>query len=136
MEEPEVPTEQLHEEIHHHAEQARERWIMGVALSSALLACLAALASLQAGHSSNEAMISQIETANEWSHFQSKSIKQAQLKSKIDILEALGKPVSPPDKSKLLEYEKDKEELQKNAEGIQKEAKHHLRLHHALSRSV
>ena len=136
MEDSEDPTEHLQEEIHHRAREAGERWILGVALSSAILASLAALASLQAGHSSNEAMISQIETANEWSHFQSKSIKEAQLKSKMDILDALGKAPSEADRNKLLEYQKDKDELQKTAETFQKEAKHHLRLHHALSRSV
>lgn len=136
MEESEVPTEHLHEELHHRAEQAGERWVLGVALSSAILAALAALASLQAGHSSNEAMISQIETANTWSHFQSKSVKESQLKSKADILEALGKAPSEGDKAKLLEYQKDKEALQTKAEEFQNEAHHHLRLHHALSRSV
>ncbi len=136
MEDPEIPTEHLHEEMHHRASHAEERWILGVALSSAILAALAAIASLQAGHSSNEAMISQIETANEWSHYQSKSIKEAQLKSKLDILEALGKPASEADKHKVLEYQKDKEEIQTTAEASQKAAKHNLHLHHMLSRSV
>ena len=90
MEEQEVPTEHLQEEMEHHAKHGGERWILGVALSSALLAALAAIASLQAGHNANEAMVSQIESANQWSYFQSKSIKEGQLKSKMDILEALG----------------------------------------------
>src|SRR3954470_9487287 len=38
MEAPEVPTEHLHEEIHHRAGHAKSPWTMGVALSSALLA--------------------------------------------------------------------------------------------------
>jgi len=136
MEDSEVPTEHLHEEIHHGAEHGGERWMLGVALSSALLASLAAVASLQAGHSSHEAMISQIESANQWSYFQSKSIKEAQLKSKMEILDALGKPASETDKNKSLEYQKDKEEIQKKAEEFQKEAKHNLRSHQVLSRSV
>ena len=136
MEDPEVPTEHLHEEIHHRAEREGERWVMGVALSSALLASLAAVASLQAGHSSNEAMISQIESANQWSYFQSKSIKEAQLKSKMEILDALGKPASEADKSKAIEYQTDKAEIQRKAAECGKEAKHHLAMHHVLSRSV
>jgi lipopolysaccharide export LptBFGC system permease protein LptF len=110
--------------------------VLGVALSSALLASLAAVASLQAGHSSHEAMISQIESANQWSYFQSKSIKEAQLKSKMEILGALGKPASETDQSKAVEYQKDKEEIQKKAEEFQKEAKHHLHNHQVLSRAV
>ena len=43
MEEPEVPTEHLSEEINHHAAHAKASWTMGVALSSALLAGLAPL---------------------------------------------------------------------------------------------
>jgi lipopolysaccharide export LptBFGC system permease protein LptF len=135
MEEPEVPIEQLQEEIHHCVE-AGGRWILGVALSSALLASLAAVASLQAGHSSNEAMISQIESANQWSHFQSKSIKEAQLKSKMEILEALGKPPTDADRAKSMDYEKEKEQIQQEADQSQREARHHLRMHHVLSRSV
>ena len=65
----------------------------GVALSSALLAGFAAVSSLMAGHHANEAMMSQIESADQWSFYQSKSIKEAQLKGKADILNALGKPV-------------------------------------------
>ncbi len=136
MEDSEVPTEHLHEEMQHQAERENERWVMGVALSSAILASLAAVASLQAGHSSNEAMISQIESANQWSYFQSKSIKEAQLKSKMEILDALGKPASNADKTKATEYLNDKDEIQKQAKEFGEEAKRHLAMHHVVSRSV
>lgn len=126
MEAPEVPTEHLHEELHHHAQHSSERWTMGVALSSALLAGLAALASLKAGHYANEAMTVQIESANTWSYFQSKSIKESQLKSKMEILSALGKPASEADTAKAAEYKEEKEKVQKKAEGLEHEAKHHL----------
>src|ERR1700732_2560886 len=101
MEDPEVPTEHLHEEIHHHAEHSREKWVLGVALSSALLAGLAAVASLMAGHHANEAMMSQIESSDQWSYYQSKGIKETALTSKAEILEALGKSVSGADKDKV-----------------------------------
>ena len=45
MEEGEVPLEHLHEEIHHYAEHTGARWISWVALSTAILAVLAAIAS-------------------------------------------------------------------------------------------
>jgi len=136
MEEAEVPTEHLQEEIDHHAAHRTERWTLGVALSSALLASLAAVASLTSGHYANEAMMAQIESANQWSFFQSKSIKEAQLKSKTDILDALGKPISEADKAKAVEYRQDKEKIQATAEELQKEAKHHLVRHQVLARSV
>ena len=136
MEVPEVPTEHLHEQIHHHAEHSRERWILGVALSSALLAGLAALSSLMAGHHANEAMISQIESSDQWSFFQSKGIKEAALTSKTEILDALGKPATSADKEKIAEYERDKEQIAKKAEGLEKVAQAHLRTHEVLASSV
>ncbi len=77
MEGPEVPTEHLHEEMHHQAHHPdAPRWIMGVALSSALIAGLAAISALLAGHHANEAMLEQIQAANRWSYYQAKSIKK------------------------------------------------------------
>jgi hypothetical protein len=136
MEDPEVPTEHLHEEIHHEAEHGRQPWVLGVALSSALLAGLAAVASLLAGHEANEAMISQINSANQWNYYQAKGIKEAQLSSKADILEALGKPVPEPDKSKIASYEKEKEDIQKEAAKLREESEKHLGWHSGLARSV
>ena len=66
MEEIEPPTEQVQEEIHHHAHESRERWISYVALSSALIAALAAVCSLLAGHHANEGMLEQISSSNKW----------------------------------------------------------------------
>ena len=136
MEEQEVPTEHLHEHMEHHAKHSGERWTMGVALSSALLAALAAVGSLQAGHHANEAMISQISAANQWSYFQSKSIKESQLKAKLDVLDALGKPAAAADHAKLEEYKTDKEKIQATAEGKEKEAEHELKAHQVFARSV
>ena len=136
MEEPEVPTEHLHEHIKEHAEHSTEKWILGVALSSALLAAFAAVASLLAGHNANEAVISQIESSDQWSYYQSKSIKEAQLAGKIDILTALDKPAPEADKGKLAQYEKEKEEVRKEAEQKEKEAQRLLSTHEALAVSV
>lgn len=136
MEQPEVPTEHLHEHTEHAAKHGGERWTLGVALSSALLAALAAVASLQAGHHANEAMISQITAANEWSFFQSKSIKESQLKSKMDIFTALDKPVSEADKKKAEEYVVDKETIQEGAKEKEKEAQHELKTHEIFAKSV
>lgn len=135
MEEPEVPTEHLHEQIQEHAHgpagghASKTTWTMGVALSSALLAALAAVASLKAGHSANEAVITQIQSANkqiqvanQWSYFQSKSIKESQLNGKMEIIELLGKEPNPKDREKSAEYKKEKEKIQHDAEAAQEEA--------------
>jgi lipopolysaccharide export LptBFGC system permease protein LptF len=136
MEGPEVPTEHLHEQIHHHVERSRESWVLGVALSSALLAGLAAVAALMAGHHANEAMLSQIESSDQWSYFEAKSIKQAQLATKTDILSALGKAPANADEAKITQYDAEKEQIQKKAEELEKDAQNHLRTHQALAASV
>jgi hypothetical protein len=136
MEDPEVPTEHLHEEIHHHAEHSRERWVLGVALSSALLAGFAAVGSLMAGHHANEAMMSQIQSTDQWSYYQSKGIKETALTNKVDILIALGKPVPASDNDKVAQYQRDREQITKKAEDLEKEAQTHLRIHEVLAGSV
>jgi len=136
MDEPEVPTESLQEEIHHHATHSAERWTLEVALSCALLAGMAAVASMKAGHYANEAMISQIESANQWNYFQAKSIKEAQLRTKMELLSALGRPLAEADQSKSAEYSQEKERIQQKAEELGREARQGLRTHHILARSV
>src|SRR5438105_1387121 len=90
MEAPEVPTEHLHEHIEHEAHGGAP-WIMGVALSSALIAALAAIASLLAGANANEAMVDQMKAADQWAYYQAKGVKANVLASKMELLTALGK---------------------------------------------
>src|ERR1044071_4431144 len=90
MEEAEVPLEKLHEHAHETARHSGERWISWVALSTAILAVLAAIASLLSGEHSSEAMMSQIEAADQWSYYQSKSIKAAVLDAKTAFSDAEG----------------------------------------------
>src|SRR5438128_12257300 len=88
MEEAEVPLEHLHEEIHHSAEHSGEDWISWVALSTAILAVLAAIAGLLSGKHANEAMMSQIEASDQWGYYQAKSIKASVLDAKIALASA------------------------------------------------
>ena len=88
MEEAEVPLEHLHEEIHHSAEHGGENWISWVALSTAILAVLAAIAGLLSGKHANEAMMSQIEASDQWGYYQAKSIKASVLDAKIALSSA------------------------------------------------
>ena len=109
---------------------------MGVALSSALLAAMAAVASLKAGHFANEAMSAQINSANKWSYFQSKSIKESQLNGKMEILAAVGKEVAQKDKDKAEEYKKEKSDIQKEAEQLEHESKHFFHRHEIMAKAV
>ena len=140
MEEIEVPIEDAQEHIHHAAHGATHdtgaKWIMMVALSSAFLAAFAAVGSLMAGHHSNEAMIEQIQASDAWSFFQAKGIKASVLQSKIQLFEALEKPVAAADKEKLEEYKKEQDELKDKAAEKEKESGIHLARHVTLARSV
>ena len=77
MEEFDDPTDSLHDKINEEAKEKREekRWSLWVAVTTALFAVLAAIASLFAGHYSNEALIDQIKASDQWAFYQAKSIK-------------------------------------------------------------
>jgi hypothetical protein len=132
MEEAEVPLENLHEEIHHSAEHSGERWISGVALSTAILAVLAAITGLLSGEHANEAMMSQIGSSDQWSYYQAKSIKASVLDAKI----ALATAQDESDAQKRDRYEKEQEEIKKEAEQKQAEAKSNFHQHEVLARGV
>src|SRR5882762_9609562 len=132
MEEAEVPLENLHEEIHHSAEHGGERWISWVALSTAILAVLAAIAGLLSGKHANEAMMSQIEASDQWGYYQAKSIKAAVLEAKI----ALATAPNEADSQKRERYEKEQEEIKTEAEHKQAEAKSNFHQHEVFARGV
>ena len=132
MEEAEVPLEHLHEHVHHHAEHGGERWIAYVALSTAILAVLAAIAGLLSGKNANEAMMAQIEVANRWNHYQAKSIKASVLDTKMTLT---AEP-SEPDKEKAARYEEEQTEIKAEAEHKQVEAKSHFHKHEVFARGV
>ncbi len=136
MEEPEVPTEHLHEEMHHHSGAPRATWTLGVALSSALLAALAAVCSLLAGHHANEAMIEQIQSSDAWAFYQAKGIKAAVLGSKIELLEAEGRKVGQADRDSLARYKREQDEIQVQAKERQKASEAHLASHVIFARAV
>ncbi len=79
MEEIEVPTEGLTEQINDKAAESAEKkemkWILFVAISTAIMAVFAAIGGLMAGHYSEEAMIHQIKASDQWAFYQAKGIK-------------------------------------------------------------
>ena len=132
MEESEVPLEHLQEHVHHSAEHSRERWISWVALSTAILAVLAAIAGLLSGRYVNEAMMNQIEASDQWSYYQAKSIKVSVLDAKMA---SAGAP-NESDRAKLARYEKEQEEIKSDAEGRQAAAKSNFHRHEVYARAV
>lgn len=136
MSEIEVPTEHLHEHIHEAAEHEGGKWILTVALSSALLAVLAAVAALLAGHYADEAMLEQIQASDKWAYYQAKGIKSSILETRISVLKALEKPVSPKDEEKIVEYKKEQEEIKAEGTKLEDESHAHLKHHGILAKAV
>jgi hypothetical protein len=136
MEEAEVPTEHLHEEMHQHAHGGGPSWIMGVALTSALLAVLAAVSALLSGHHANEAMLEQMKASDSWSYFQAKGIKAAVLGSKIDFRRALKQPVAPADEAKLGGYADEQAKISDEAKELEASSHRHLAVHQVFATAV
>lgn len=132
MEEAEIPLEHLQEHTHHAAEHGGVSWISGVALSTAILAVMAAIAGLLSGMHVNEAMMSQIEAANRWSYFQAKGIKAAVLDAKM----TLGAAPTEADREKAARYQEEQGEIQKEAREKEGEAKRNFHQHEVFARAV
>jgi hypothetical protein len=132
MEEAEVPLEHLHEQTHHAAEHGGPPWISWVALSTAILAVLAAIAGLLSGKHANEAMMAQIESSDQWAYYQAKGIKAAVLDAKM----TLSGKANEQDHAKAEKYQEEQSEIQKEAQAKEHEAKANFHQHEVFARGV
>ena len=135
MEEIEDPTERLKETMEA-AEEKKERWTLYVALSTAVIAVLAAIAGMLGNHHANEGVLEQIRASDKWAYYQSKSIKAELAASANQVLTAIGKPVPPDNSEKTARYEKEKAEIKAQAEEGEKSSEEHMRVHVVFSRAV
>jgi hypothetical protein len=130
MEEIEVPTEHLHEEIQERAEEKKDKWTLLVALSTAIMAVLAAVAGLLAGHHANEALIERVKSSDQWNFYQSKSLKE-EIAVSTDLI------MHTQDHSAAIaKYEKDKADAMKDARAAEHESEEHLSKHVPLATAV
>jgi hypothetical protein len=147
---PEVETENLHEAIHEELEKEGGAFLRGVALTTALLAALAAIASLQAGATVNEALVLKTEAtrlqgaaSDQWSYYQAKGIKAAVQLSEASTYKALGKAPGPEFEAAAKRYEGEQAEIKVEAEKLEKErdaksleADELMHRHHAFANAV
>jgi hypothetical protein len=133
MEEAEVPLESIQEDIHHHAGHSPQKWISWVALSTAILAVLAAITGLLSGSHANEAMMNQIEASDQWSYYQAKSVKAAVLDAKMSLT---GSAPNEQDRKKAEGYQEQEKEIQAEAEKKGREAKQNFHEHEIFARGV
>ena len=124
---PEVELEDVHHTVHHEAEHGGGlvRWI---ALTTAVLAAFASVASLAAGHRVNDALVLKTEStrlqaqaSDLWAYYQAKGIKAAvQEAQRATWLAARATP--PPEIDRTVKrYEEEQAEIKKDAEAKEKE---------------
>ena len=147
---PEVETEKLHEAIHEELEREGGSFLRNVALTTALFAALAAIASLRAGGTVNEALRLetaatrlQAEASDQWAYYQAKGVKGAVAEATRAAWLAAGK--APPEEhgarqDRYLEEQKEIQdkarELERERDAKEQEAEHLMHLHHRAAAGV
>ncbi len=96
----EVEMDSIQERVNEEVERETSGFIRVVALTTALLAALAAISSLQAGATVNEALVLKTEStqlqsraSDQWAYYQAKGVKEAVARASATSWMAAGKPV-------------------------------------------
>jgi hypothetical protein len=121
-EEMEVETEKV-DEIVHEAIEREGAWLLrAIALTTALLATLAAVAALRAGATVNEALMVkaeatrlQAEAADQWAYYQAKAIKAAVQEASRTAWLAVGKEPPAKFEGAIKKYGEEQREIEKIA---------------------
>jgi hypothetical protein len=143
-EEPEVEMEKLHEAIKEELEHNGGALLRRIALTTALFAALAALASLRAGSTVNEALVLKTEAArlqseasDQWAYYQAKGVKAAVQEASRTAWLAIGKEPPPEIEQNQKRYGLEQSDIQKKARELESrrdeksnEADHLLHIHH------
>ena len=118
----EVDTDSLHETIHHGLEAEGGAFLKTVALSTALFAAFAAVASLQAGATVNEALLlkteatrHQAEASDQWTYYQAKGIKAAVQDASRTAWLAAGREPPADFAQTAARYAREQEDIQRDA---------------------
>lgn len=138
MEEIEDSTEHLHEKIHeesHHAAgDPKLKWILGVALFTALVSVMAALTGLLSAHHENESLIAQMKSSDQWAFYQAKGIKQELISATVKIMHAT--ETDTASLNKIERYKNEQLQIKQTAEAFEKETEEHLSKHVKLASGV
>jgi hypothetical protein len=147
---PEIDTDKLHETIQEQLEREWSGLLKKIALTTALLAALAAIAALRAGATVNEALVLKTEAArlqseasNQWAYYQAKGIKSAVQEASRSAWLANGKTPPREFEESTKKYAAQQAEIQKEAQAREherdaksEEADHLLHRHHGFAKSV
>lgn len=149
-EELDVDTDKLHEAIHDELEREGSRFLKRIALTTAVLAAFAAVASLEAGSTVNEALLlkteatrDQAEASDQWAYYQAKGLKAAVQEASRSAWLAQGKPAPVEFEQNAARYTKEQEEIEHLAREKERardekssEADHLLEKHHGFAYAV
>jgi hypothetical protein len=149
-EQPEVETEKLREAVAEEFEREGGSFLRTIALTTAILAAFAAVASLQAGGSANEALVLkteatrlQAEASDQWAYYQAKGIKSAVAEAEAAPYAAAGKPVPAELTERMRRYQGEQEDIKTKAEQKEHErdarsteADHLMHRHHGFANAV
>jgi hypothetical protein len=113
-----------------------KQWMARVAVSTAVMAAIAAISSSQAMGHLNKAMLERIEAADQWSFYQAKGIKHAVLDSRIEAAKAIRQEVAEADLQKLGRYDSEQKEIKEKATYHESLSEGHLRHYDHLSHSA
>jgi hypothetical protein len=127
-EEAEVDSEKLHEAIHEELERDGGSFLKQIALTTALLAACAAIASLEAGRTVNEALVLkteatrlQAEASDQWAFYQAKGIKAAVADASRTAWLAAGHEPPASYAETQARYVREQDEIKKTAEEKERE---------------
>jgi len=147
---PEVETERLHEAIHEELEKEGSAFLRQIALTTAILAALAAVAALRAGATVNEALVLkteatrfQAQASDEWAYYQAKGVKAAVQEAMRASWLSAGKEPPAELAEKERRYAEEQKEIQERAREKERErdersreADHLLHQHHRFANAV
>jgi Domain of unknown function (DUF4337) len=147
---PEIDTDTLQERIHAEVEREGGGLLKRIALTTALLAALAAIAALLAGATVNEALVLkteaarlQAEASDQWAFYQAKGIKAAVQEASRTAWLANGKTPPGAHEETTKRYAAEQAEIQKEAQTKERErdaksaeADRLLQRHHGFANSV
>ena len=149
----EVGVDKLGEEVRERVkEEMRASWERWLALSTAIFAVLAAIASLRSGQFANESLLhineatlKQAQASDAWAYYQAKGIKQTTREAEADILSAGTTPTEALARSReegerlkaeQQELQQRARELEQERQELQERSRADLEHHHSFAYAV
>jgi hypothetical protein len=152
MPEEDLETGELKEHLDHAVEHGEggPRWTQYLSVSTAVLAVLAAVASLQSGAYSNDALLAkndgvlqQAKASDAWSYYQAKGTRATVVATQAEVLAESNPTAASRMREEATRYRDEQKEIQNQARELEKKVKEDderaealLERHHLYAKSV